>query len=427
MTDATAYLAAAVFLGFAAYRAAARGDATQRCISTFALCMGTAMVINAPASVRHLARLPHERPLIVVLVHGLKLGAFTCLALIALTLRQRTDDRGPVHRHLAAGVAVQAVSAVLFAASSVAVTSHAVAVGRGHRPVFAGYEVLFAVYGMVCLLMLVRALAGHIRAEPNAVVRVGLGLMALSASCGILWTAWSAHDIARVLLTGRQGLGEDLPSTCFGVAVAVFGACGASATRWPVLVGRPLRWLWARRAYRALEPLWSALHAEVPEIALAPHTAGRRARPREATYALYRRVIEIRDAHLALRPYFDPVAHGEAGGEAHGEARGRSHGEGAPTGAPARATAGEAATAGAGGAEAAREAAAIARALANRRAGRRPGGDAAEGDAAGRGPAGIQPVPGTLDAETDWLLQVTHAFVRRGVRGARGAAAEEVR
>ncbi|MFI0944061.1 MAB_1171c family putative transporter [Streptomyces sp. NPDC021020] len=379
VTDITAYAAAAVFIVFAAYRfSAAGGDSTQRYIYAFSLCVGSALVLNAPSSMEALGRLIAARAPVVEVVHGLKMGAFTCIALIALTLRNSTDDRGPVRRHIVAGVAVQALSAGMFAASSVTVGPDAVTVGDGRRLLFAGYEMLFAVYGIGCLAMLVGALAGHIRREANGVLRTGLLLMALSAGMGIVWTGWSAHDITQVLRYGHQGVGEDLPSTLLSVAVAVLAAGGASATRWPVLLGGPLRWWRAQRSYRALEPLWAALCAELPEIALAGGGAGparrrgRRPPVRRATFALYRRVIEIRDGHLALRPYFEdavPVPPGE--------------GEG-----PARA--------------AAREAAAIAAALANRRAGRRP---------AAEGALPTWPVAGTLDAETAWLLEVTYAFV----------------
>ncbi|GGQ79512.1 MAB_1171c family putative transporter [Couchioplanes azureus] len=55
-------------------------------------------------------------------------------------------------------------------------------------------------------------------------------------------------------------------------------------------------------AYRALEPLWSALHRAFPQIALHSSADG------ESTvggvdYRLYRRMVEIWDGQLALRPY----------------------------------------------------------------------------------------------------------------------------
>lgn len=383
MTDITAYLAAAVFLAFGAYRlSAARGDATQRYIGAFALCMGGALVLNAPAAIAAVTRLWDTRAFVVALVHALKLGAFTCLALIALTLRRSPDDRAAVRRHIGAGITVQAVSAGLFAVCRVAVSQDAVAVRHDRRLPFAAYEVLFALYGMWCLIVLIAAICAHIRREEPGVVRTGLTLMALSAAAGALWTGWSAHDITAVLLTGRQGLGEDLPSACLGTAVALLAAAGASAPRWPVLLGVPLRWLRARRTHRALEPLWSALHSELPEIALAPDRAGRRG-PRPATFALYRRVIEIRDAHLALRPYFDPLPPRPSAG------RGERPEPDAES-----------------------EAAAIAAALENRRLGRRPGSVAEDS-----GCAPIMTVPGTLEAEAAWLLRVTDAFVRCARQG----------
>lgn len=53
-----------------------------------------------------------------------------------------------------------------------------------------------------------------------------------------------------------------------------------------------------RRANRALEPLWRALHAEFPELALELRSPG-------PGRALYRRVVEIRDGLVLLSPHFD--------------------------------------------------------------------------------------------------------------------------
>ncbi|MGI5213479.1 MAB_1171c family putative transporter [Plantactinospora sp. CA-290183] len=62
-------------------------------------------------------------------------------------------------------------------------------------------------------------------------------------------------------------------------------------------------------AYRALEPLWSALHDAFPGIALHSPAEGDSAAVGDVNYRLYRRMVEIWDGYLALRPYLPaPVA-----------------------------------------------------------------------------------------------------------------------
>ena len=56
-------------------------------------------------------------------------------------------------------------------------------------------------------------------------------------------------------------------------------------------------WLWS--AYWRLYPLWDVLRQAVPEIELPPEPGMRW----NIRYRLHRRVIEIRDAQLVLRPY----------------------------------------------------------------------------------------------------------------------------
>ncbi|MFF8774473.1 MAB_1171c family putative transporter [Kitasatospora sp. NPDC015120] len=68
----------------------------------------------------------------------------------------------------------------------------------------------------------------------------------------------------------------------------------------------------ARCDHRRLGPLWSVLRSELPEIELmVPERAfGPAGGRRDIRFALYRRIIEIRDGELALRPHLHPrVAH----------------------------------------------------------------------------------------------------------------------
>jgi uncharacterized protein DUF6545 len=61
-------------------------------------------------------------------------------------------------------------------------------------------------------------------------------------------------------------------------------------------------------AYRRLEPLWLALRRAAPDVVLEIPWSTRvdAWSPRNLDFRLYRRVIEIRDGALAVRPYFDP-------------------------------------------------------------------------------------------------------------------------
>ncbi|MFD0854309.1 MAB_1171c family putative transporter, partial [Actinomadura adrarensis] len=65
----------------------------------------------------------------------------------------------------------------------------------------------------------------------------------------------------------------------------------------------PVRWLRHRRTYRRLSPLWHALAEAMPQIVLPRGGLDRFS----YRYGVHRRVIEIRDGLLLLRPYCDPV------------------------------------------------------------------------------------------------------------------------
>jgi hypothetical protein len=187
----------------------------------------------------------------------------------------------------------------------------------------------------------------------------------LAAVVAMLWSAWTLDDIHSVLTTGYQDANEDTLSAVLGAACVLAGMVGTTYSAWAAVAARPLRWIRARQDYRALEPLWRELHAAVPVIALDPG----RVPPWRASFALYRRVIEIRDGILALRIHHHPdVPDWTSGCD------------------PATA-----------------EAAAIAAALEAHRAGRRfpP-----------RSNQGTQVLEPTLDAETAWLTLVARELAR---------------
>lgn len=425
MENLTACLAALVFLVFAGHRLViVRGggaDPAQRDVAGFALCVGAAMLLNAPAVLDAMDRLVPSPDSELLLTSALKATAGTFLSLVALAL----DPPGarPVRmrrrRRIGAAVTVQATAVCLFLAADVTDDGAWAMAAPGRGWVLAAFNVLFAAYLGWCLYTLARALIRHERRTPPGPLRTGLRLVALATATSVVWTLWTLDDAASNLADGGQGLGEDLLSTTLGMVTAVLVAAGATATFWGERIAVPVRRLHALRAHRGLEPLWTAIHAELPEIALDPEAAHRRPGLRRAEFARYRRVIEIRDGILALRPYQQAE----------------------PLDWAVRAL--DRADLAAGDREAVLEAARIAAALENKRAGRvyggAPGGTGAGGggvpgraggggtasgaalDLAGTGATSdrtaVVPSPRleTVDDETAWLVRVAREFTRSGV------------
>jgi hypothetical protein len=77
-------------------------------------------------------------------------------------------------------------------------------------------------------------------------------------------------------------------------------AIGATMPAWGPRVDRIV-------SYRRLRPLWLAVCAASPEVVLDPpySTRADQWKPWDMNFRLYRRIIEIRDGCLALRPYVD--------------------------------------------------------------------------------------------------------------------------
>lgn len=162
-----------------------------------------------------------------------------------------------------------------------------------------------------------------------------------------------------------------------GVAVISIVA-GTTASAWYPPLSRLARQAWLWSAYWRLRPLWAALRQVIPEVTL-PRPSGVRLNIR---YRVDRRVIEIRDAELALRAYSPPEVPGRA------EAAARSAGLDADKSV------------------AVAEAAVIATALAARRDGQPPRRDGTPGEV-------INAVPGNdLRAEVARLILVSRAFRR---------------
>ncbi|MFG2142940.1 MAB_1171c family putative transporter [Streptomyces sp. NPDC048696] len=305
MTDLLQCLVGLALCAFGLYRwRAVRGEqaaAAQRYVHRSVFCLGIALIVLAPATARAVEHTVAMPGLPMLMGDQLRMLAASCLGLLAAR---------SARRHVITTALTLVTMVVLFSAADLHHASGELFVDVRRRPFLAAYNTVITLFPAWHLVALVRVTLRRARRAEAGVQRVGLRLFCAGVALGVVWTAWGLDDIRLALSSGRQTDGEDAVSTVLGLVCATLVIAGGSTSAWT-----PLRhWWWARRTYRALTPLWSALHGEFPQIALQPPRHGLRigqATPRAVRFALYRRVIEIHDGLLLLRPRMETPPLGE--------------------------------------------------------------------------------------------------------------------
>ncbi|QMU76649.1 hypothetical protein GXW83_13735 [Streptacidiphilus sp. PB12-B1b] len=273
----------------------------------FALTQAAAMVVSAPATVALLDRASPVGNSGVLLGDLLRMAAVRSLALLADALPTATPGlaarRAPRRTGRSRWPIV--VSALLFLLARTSEVGNAEAVnGAAGRLLLAGHDALTAGYTCFCLAVFVLALDRCARAMAPCQLRQGLAVLKASAVVGAVWAAWGVDDVVDILRSGVQNGGEDLVSGVLGLACIALAVCGGTVSLWPPVFRRAGRWLTDYRRYLALGPLWRASYDSLPDIALRAPSPRWLAwlPPRDAQFALYRRVIEIRDGQRARPP-----------------------------------------------------------------------------------------------------------------------------
>lgn len=171
------------------------------------------------------------------------------------------------------------------------------------NPRYAGYLCLYLGVCAVGQIETVRLSVRYARIANRAWLR--RGMWAVTAGGGLILV----YCAVRYLEIAGTHLGHDMTawdplywiSGSFGSLLALAGwtvpALGPRLSAVP-------RWSRNYLAYQRLSPLWWALYRAAPSIALSPPSSrlADLLPGRDLEYRLYRRVIEIRDGQLALRP-----------------------------------------------------------------------------------------------------------------------------
>ena len=177
----------------------------------------------------------------------------------------------------------------------------------GGLPWVIGYLVVFAGYLGIALVDVLR---GGLRYAPKAgpPISMALRLIAIGCAFGLLYVAEKIGYLIAVLLGGSPSAAvESSVARMLAVVGGLFVLVGSLVPALYPAWRRTVHRVSTYRAHRELHPLWFALREINPEIALdpAPSDFRDRLRVRDLDFRLYRRIIEIRDGRLALRPFLD--------------------------------------------------------------------------------------------------------------------------
>ncbi|MCR6484795.1 hypothetical protein M8542_18360 [Amycolatopsis sp. OK19-0408] len=314
MIETLAYFLCVVgFAGFGYKLVEARHSQPVRTmwfLAGFGICIATGITVLTPAMAALTGPGPVTEWVLSLAGDELKLGAIGFAVAFTQSVWRGEGARLAPHAWFTGSSMV--LLAVCFTLSKPARVGDDTVFSTATLPFALADKVIFLLYSLVSLGLLVAVFARSARQAEPGPLRAGLWLLVVGVGAAFAWTFWDVDDVRRLAETARIGAREDVPSSVLAATTIGFVTAGATLSAWSPAVTSVLARVRAYRAYRRIEPLWTALRTAVPGIALDPGhelTAG-------AEFALYRRVIEIRDGHLALRAHFDPALPARAAEEA---------------------------------------------------------------------------------------------------------------
>ena len=277
------------------------------------------MTLDRLAGIPNLARL---------LGHGfIMLTAWSARTTLSYVNYSFEEARSHVRHHGAILVVALMFMVVLFGLAPVDEETIQFMSTYATAPFILEYWLVFLGFLGVALFDIVRLdLAYAARADKPA-LKLGLRTVALGGIVGLGYVANEGLYVLGRQVDATYPLGDkDMVTTVLVAGGTSLMIIGSTMPAWGPIVGIPAaaRWIDRYRTLRALYPLWSDLDRASPDIALAPPAS-----PlmdalllRDLNVRLYRRVIEIRDGLLTLRPFVDPQVRAEA--RAQGRAAGLS-------------------------------------------------------------------------------------------------------
>jgi hypothetical protein len=281
------------------------GSPARRALWVALLSLALGWTLRIPANYRTLDEATGVGNLAQVVGDSLAL-ATACAILAMLIFQTSPADTGARRVLLRAGLlgVVLVAMGITFALAPLNQETAEFVTTYRTRPAFLAYELPYLVFLSYAFYDLARLCRRYAQLSDRRYLKAGMRLIQVAGGLGILYVALRIAYLVAVQAAPSVDLTAYEPVSKLLVAVlSILAIIGA------VLPAAGPR-VEDYRAHRELYPLWSAMHEAEPAIALeAPQSPTRdRFRVRDLRFRLHRRVIEIRDGQLALRPYRQPDA-----------------------------------------------------------------------------------------------------------------------
>lgn len=280
---------------------------TRRALVAMLACLAWAPLVNTPFVYVRFDALVGVPNLARLIAHY---GIIGFAVSVQMLLLHWTVERPPLRSTwirlsaVATAVVAMAVFFVL-APLDVSLTSDFTA-RYGNAPYMAAYMLVYLGYFVVALVDILRLSWRFTGLTRQPFLRIGLRLVSYGAVFGLAYCLEKGFYVA-ARNAGYEPFPADVQEQMSPLLTGpgcVLMLIGFTIPSWGPRVSAGRAWVQRLRTYRKLYPLWKILYEATPEIALDPEQA-HRGSVRDVEYRLVRRVVEIRDGWLALRPYFD--------------------------------------------------------------------------------------------------------------------------
>jgi hypothetical protein len=288
---------------------------TRRALVAMLACLAWAPLVNTPFIYVRFDALTGVPNLARLIAHYGIIGFAVSVQILLLHWTvERPSPRSTWIRLVAVATAVVAM-AVFFVLAPVDVSLTGEFTARyGDAPFMAEYMLVYLGYFVVALVDILRLAWRFTGLTRQPFLRAGLRLVSYGAVFGLAYCLEKGFYVA-ARNAGYEPIPADVQEQMSPLLTGpgcVLMLIGFTIPSWGPRVAAGREWLRRLRTYRQLYPLWRLLYDVTPEIALDPGQA-HRGTVRDVDYRLVRRVVEIRDGWLALRPYFDARVAREAG------------------------------------------------------------------------------------------------------------------